>query len=198
MLAVGTLLECKGFADLIEACHILADRGVRFECTIVGDGPERRRLEGLIRRHALLDRVRISGYLSQEALVPLYQRASVVVLPALSERHFGIPNVILEALAVETPVVCTPLPSLVELVEDGRQGLYVPERSPAALADALEALMRDPEWGRAMGRAGRRKVEELFDTDKNAVGLEELFRSALIHPDPPSADMASQMLPARR
>jgi glycosyltransferase involved in cell wall biosynthesis len=61
-------------------------------------------------------------------------------------------------------------------MQDGVQGLYVPERSPAALADALEQLARDPERGRAMGAAGRRAMEAAFDADRNVAVLERLFR----------------------
>jgi glycosyltransferase involved in cell wall biosynthesis len=143
---------------------------------------ERPRLARLIRRYGLTNRVRITGYLPHEALIHLYQQASVVVLPALSESHFGIPNVLLEAMAVETPVVCTPLPSLAEVVQDGKQGLYVPERNPQALADTMEALARNPEQCRAMGVAGRRMIEELFDAEKNANVLVALFRSGRREP----------------
>jgi glycosyltransferase involved in cell wall biosynthesis len=186
ILAVGTLLDCKGFDDLIQACSILLGKGVSFDCTIAGDGRERRPLERLIRRLELMDRVRITGYVSQEALIPLYQNAGVVALPARAEGHFGIPNVLLEALAVGTPVVCTRLPSLPELMEDGVHGLYVPERAPRALADALETLARDPERRRIMGEAGRQRVEMLFDTEKNVAVLENLFRAARGTPAPGS------------
>jgi len=191
ILTAGTLRGCKGLPDLIQAARLLAGRGLEFECSIVGDGRERRHLERLIRRAGLSDRVRITGFLSQEDLIPLYQEASAVVLPARSDSHFGIPNILLEAMAVGTPVVCTPLPSLAEVMEHGRHGLYVPEQDPAALADALESLAKDPERGRAMGVAGRRAVEELFDTEKNAAALESLFRSGVTpamlgaHPSPP-------------
>jgi glycosyltransferase involved in cell wall biosynthesis len=117
--------------------------------------------------------------MAQEALIQLYQQASVVVLPALSEGHFGIPNVLLEAMAVETPVVCTALPSLSEVMEHGKHGLYVPERDPEALADALQVLARDPERCRAMGKAGRRKVEELFDAEWNVSALAALLRPGI-------------------
>jgi glycosyltransferase involved in cell wall biosynthesis len=163
ILTAGTLRECKGLPDLIEAARLLAERGVAFECTIVGDGPERAMLERLIGRAGVADRVRITGFLSQEDLIPLYRQASVVALPALSESHFGIPNILLEALAVETPVVCTRLPSLDEVIQDGREGLFVPERDPRALAAALERLAREPATARAMGRAGRLSIEALFD-----------------------------------
>lgn len=188
ILTAGTLRACKGLPDLIEAGRLLARRGLFFECTIVGDGPERASLERLIRRAGLEGRVRITGFLSQEELIPLYQQSSVVALPALSESHFGIPNILLEAFAVGTPVICTPLPSLSEVMEDGRHGLYVAERDPVALADALESLARDPERARRMGQAGRRQVEALFDSDKNATALYALFRSAI---EPTSSGLLS-------
>jgi glycosyltransferase involved in cell wall biosynthesis len=175
LLAVGTLMAGKGFTDLIEACRILARRGLAFDCTIVGDGRERPRLTRLIRHYDLTKHVRITGYLPHETVIQLYQQANVVVLPALSESHFGIPNVLLEAMAVETPVVCTPLPSLAEVVQDGKHGLYVPERNPQALADTLAGLARDPQCCRAMGVAGRQTIEELFDAEKNASILAALF-----------------------
>lgn len=176
ILTAGTLRECKGLPDLIEACRLLTAQGINCDCTIVGDGPDRRSLEKQISRAGLERRMRITGFLSQEDLIPLYQHASVVVLPALSATHFGIPNILLEALAVETPVICTPLPSLSEVMEDGTHGLYVPEQSPQKLAAALESLARDPERCRAMGAAGRRKIEELFDAAKNTATLDALFR----------------------
>ncbi|MGE0681508.1 MAG: glycosyltransferase [Candidatus Binatia bacterium] len=179
ILSVGTLLPCKGLPDLLEACRLLASRSVPFHCTIAGDGPERQALEEQIQRSGLAGQVEILGYVSQETLIPLYQQSDVVALPALSESHFGIPNVLLEALAVKTPVVCTPLPSLSEVIEDGQQGLYVPERSPAALADALEKLASHPEFRQTMGEAGRKAIEKLFDTEHNVATLEALF-----HPTP--------------
>jgi glycosyltransferase involved in cell wall biosynthesis len=186
ILAVGTLIPCKGFDDLVEACGQLDRRGVALECQIVGDGAERARLEGQVKRLGLTGRVRITGYIAQEELIPLYQQADVVALPARSDNHFGIPNVLLEALAAGTPVVCTALPSLSEALVDGEHGLYVPERAPAALADALETLARDPGRRRAMGAAGRRRMEAMFDTDTNVTVLERLLRSA-VDPGPRAA-----------
>jgi glycosyltransferase involved in cell wall biosynthesis len=130
-------------------------------------------------------------------LIPLYQQTDVVALPALSESHFGIPNVLLEALAVKTPVVCTPLPSLSEVMEDGQQGLYVPERSPSVLADALEKLARQPELRRVMGESGRKKIEELFDTKKNVATLEVLFRPSREYSSQSPASTVVEALVAR-
>jgi colanic acid/amylovoran biosynthesis glycosyltransferase len=197
ILTVGTLRDSKGLPDLIEACRLLADRGIAFECAIVGDGEERRGLERLIASRGLADRVRITGFLAQEALIPLYQDAGVVALPALSEIHFGIPNILLEALAVGTPVVCTALPSLSEFMEDGVHGIFVPEQSPTALADAIESLARDPERGRAIGAAGRKQIEALFDAKTNVAALEPLFRSAAAPPPPRDTRVATPPLRRR-
>ncbi len=195
ILAVGSLVACKGFPDLVEACRLLGSRGLAYCCTVVGDGPERGRLERQIREADLGDRVRLTGYLTQEELLPLYQGADVVVLPALSAAHFGIPNVLLEALAVETPVICTPLPSLGEVMEHGREGLFVPEGAPDALADALEALARDPDRRRTMGRAGRRMIEARFDAARNVSVLASLLEAACGGPGPTLAP-AGETVPA--
>ena len=89
------------------------------------------------------------------------------------------------------PWSAPPLPSLSEFMEDGVHGLFVPEQSPTALADALESLARDPERGRAIGAAGRRQIEALFDAKKNVAALEPLFRSATA----PAASLPKQRDP---
>lgn len=189
ILAVGSLHECKGFDDLVTACGLLDRRGIAVECQIVGDGAERARLERQIERLGVAGRVRITGYVSQQELAPLYQQADVVALPARSENHFGIPNVLLEGLAAGTPVVCTALPSLSEALVDGEHGLYVPERDPEALAGALETLYRDPARRYAMGLAGRKRMEIMFDTERNVSVLEGLFRAALERRATPAPDV---------
>ncbi len=167
VLSVGSLLECKGFRYLIEACRLLEARGLDFHTTIAGGGPLEEELRGLVARHGLEDRVRFTGFVTQGALVPLYQDADVFVLPAIREIHWGIPNVLVEALACEIPVVTTPLPSVSELVEDGASGILIEDRDPERLASSLEYLARSPEIRASMGRRGRERVEEAFDLDRN-------------------------------
>lgn len=165
LLGVGSLLECKGFDTLIDAAARLRDRGFRFHLRIAGGGPKERELREQIARLNLGDRVELTGYIRQDALVPLYQGADVFVLPAVREIHWGIPNVLVEALACGVPVVTTRLPSVPELVDDGGNGLLVPDRDPDELAGALATLLADPELRRSMGQAGRARVAELFDID---------------------------------
>jgi glycosyltransferase involved in cell wall biosynthesis len=166
LLAVGSLLECKGFDILLRACALLREGGDDFTLTIAGGGPEERRLRDETSRLGLGDRVRFPGYLTQKDLVPLYRDADVFVLPAVLEIHWGIPNVLVEALACGVPVVTTGLPSLPELVEDGREGLVARNRDPRDVADKLSRLLRDPALRRQMGRAGRARVEARFDIER--------------------------------
>jgi len=167
VLAVGSLLACKGFDILIAALGTLRRRGLEIHATLAGGGPEESKLRDLVTAEGLSDAVRLPGYLTQQDLVPLFQSADVFVLPAVLEQHWGIPNVLVEALACAVPVVTTALPSLPELVEDGVQGLVSRNQDPAHLAEQVERLARDPDLRRRMGEAGRRRVEERFDLEKN-------------------------------
>lgn len=178
VLSAGTLRTCKGFDDLIRAVGILRNRGCDAELEIVGEGEERGALEDLIRSLDLADRVRLPGYRPQEELIPAYQHAAVVALPAHHEDHFGIPNILIEGLAAGAPVVCTELPSLSELVEHGKSGLFVPERDPEALAGALAELLADPQRAQAMANEGRRRVVEHFDMTQTVAELVRTFQAA--------------------
>jgi glycosyltransferase involved in cell wall biosynthesis len=166
LLAVGSLLECKGFDILLRACALLRESGDEFLLTIAGGGPEERRLREDAARLGLDRRVRFTGYLTQKELVPLYRDADLFVLPAVLEIHWGIPNVLVEALACGVPVVTTPLPSLPELIEDGREGLVARNRDPRDVAEKVGRLLRDPALRRRMGQAGRARVEERFDVER--------------------------------
>lgn len=178
VLSAGTLRSCKGFDDLIRAIGILRDRGSDAELEIVGEGEDRAELEALVASLNLGDRVRMPGYRPQEELIPAYQSAAVVALPAHHEDHFGIPNILIEGLAAGAPVVCTELPSLAELVEHGKSGLFVPERDPDALANALGQILADPDGAAAMAAEGRRRVVQNFDMVQTVAELVRTFQAA--------------------
>lgn len=179
IITVGTLRACKGIPELIQSVKILRDRGRTVRLEIIGEGEQRPELERLIEAFELADRVRLVGYLPQEELIPIYQRASLVALPAHREDHFGIPNILIEGLAARTPVVTTELPSLGELIEHGKSGLFVPERDPVALADAIQRVLEDPAQAGAMAERGHAKVVEEFDMRRTVDELKSLFSAAV-------------------
>jgi colanic acid/amylovoran biosynthesis glycosyltransferase len=178
VLAVGRLVEKKGLDVLIRACDLLRADGVRFRCLIVGKGELAHDLQTLISALDLEQHVELAGPLSREALLELFPRASVVAAPCVvgsDGNRDGLPTVLTEAMALKIPVVATPVTGIPELVEDGRTGLIVPERDPAALAAAIRRLIEDTETAQRLAEAGRERVERDFDLRVNVGELRELF-----------------------
>lgn len=178
VLAVGQLKEKKGLRYLLEACRALIDDGLEFDCEIVGDGPLRSELEATIDRLRLRDRVALLGSMPHDAVIRKYAEASIFVLPCVlgsNGDRDGVPNAILEAMAMELPVVSTHLSGIPEAVEDGESGILVPPADAAALAEAIRRVLSDDDLLVRLGRAGRRKVEETFDVDTNVRRLLQEF-----------------------
>lgn len=181
VLSVGRLVAKKGFTDLIEALAHLRATGVQFRALLVGEGPDRRMLEQRRRAAGLDDILDMPGACSQEALVDVYRRATVFALPCRVLRNGdrdGIPNVLMEAMAMAIPVVSTSISGIPELVSSDENGLLVPERDPVAFSSSLESVIRDPELARRLGAEGRRTVSEKFSSDVTALKLSGLFSRA--------------------
>ena len=177
LLSVGSLLKSKGFDTLIEACRGLQKDNIPFECTIIGGGPLEKELKRKVRRLGLEGSVRMLGYMKQEELVAYYKKADLFALPVRLDQHWGIPNVLLEAMASGVPVVCTKLPAIRELVEDGVNGLLVDEKNASALCDALVRLFRDERLRGGMSQAALKTVSEKFNAEENAMNLVRLFEA---------------------
>jgi glycosyltransferase involved in cell wall biosynthesis len=135
VLAVGRLHAVKDHAFLVRACSQLRACGLRFECLIAGEGPERSNLESLIRKHGLRDRVRLLGHVPNERMDSLYERADVVVLTSRSE---GIPLVLMEAMASGKLVLAPEITGIPELVIAGKTGFLY---KPGSLADFVARLL---------------------------------------------------------
>lgn len=178
IISVGQLRERKGMIYLVKACGLLRDRGLDFTCKIVGEGPDRVELEAEIEQLGIADRVKLLGALPQEEVLREYERANLFVLPAVqaeSGDRDGIPNVILEAMAMELPVVSTWNSAIPEVIEDGVNGLLVPQKDETALAHAIERIITDRALADQFGSAGRRTVVDCFDPQQNIQQLIEAF-----------------------
>ncbi len=185
---IARLEPKKGHRVLLDACALLAERGVAFRCVLVGEGRERAALERTCDDPRLRGRVEMLGAQPRNEVEKVIGKAHVVALPCRVEpsgRADGIPVALMDAMALERPVVSTTVAGVPELVEDGRSGLLVEPDDPEALADALEQLRDDPARARRLAAAGRRRVREAFDVDVNAGRLALLFASA---PDDPSPE----------
>lgn len=183
ILAVGRLVEKKGFIHLIDACHQLRARGIAFRCAIVGErGDQSDLLAQRIADLGLSDMVQLPGPKTQTELRQYYAQAAVFALPCLitddGDRD-GIPNVMAEAMAMGLPVVSTPISGIPELVADEVEGLLVPPRDSTALAVALARLLADPALSLRIASAARARICERFDARKTTLKLRDLFLAEL-------------------
>jgi glycosyltransferase involved in cell wall biosynthesis len=167
LLAVGRMVEKKGFTVLLDAMTRLP----RVRLKIVGDGVLRADLRAQIDRLDLGDRVQLLGRQTHATLPRLYQQADVVVVPSVVDRagdRDGLPNVVLEAMASQRPVIASDVAAISTAVHHGVTGMLVKPGDPVGLADAIAALARDSAQRAAMGAAGRRVAEVEFALDRCA------------------------------
>ncbi|MCE8419826.1 glycosyltransferase [Rhodovulum sulfidophilum] len=173
LLFVGRLAAVKGVPLLLEAMARLGPEHPGARLTLIGDGPERARIEAEAARLGLGTRVVFAGYRSQEEVAGALARSDLFVLPSFAE---GVPVVLMEAMAAGLPVVATRIAGIPELVEDGVSGLVVDPGSATALTAAIGAVLADPETAARMGAAGRERVCAGFDARAEALRLATLFR----------------------
>jgi len=199
LLAVGRLHAVKDHAFLVQACAQLREFGVRFKCSIAGEGPERRRLESLIGRPDLEHQVTLLGHVAREQLDSLYDHADLVVLTSRSE---GIPLVLMEAMARGKIVLAPAITGIPELVLPGQTGfLYEPgsldsfverlifihallrvERLPdhgsSEVIPYLKSAAQQLNWIR---HAARSHVRHNFNGKKNLKSFGDLFLAHITH-----------------
>jgi glycosyltransferase involved in cell wall biosynthesis len=181
ILSVGRLVEKKGFQDLLQALLIVKESGERFRCAIYGDGPLRQPLTEWIEAHGMANEVTLCGDRTQQELVPAFHSATLFVLtPVQTEDgdRDGIPNVLLEAMAVGLPVVTTAVAGIPELVDHDENGLLYPPHDVQGIAAGIVELLRDEQQRRRFGEAGSKKVVEQFDVAQAANRLKSLFVQA--------------------
>lgn len=179
LIAVGRMVEKKGFDVLLKACAELKARTVPFTVSLIGSGPLEPALRAQRAALGLEDCVAMDGPLPQEALINAMGKAQAAVLPCVvtdSGDRDGLPTVLLEAMARGLPVVTTTTSGGPEIVEDGITGRLCAPGDATALADALEDVLALPERAGVMGAAGRRRAERLFDLTTNAGTLRRLLR----------------------
>lgn len=178
LLAVGRLVEKKGFDVLIDA---LTQFDKASTLRIVGEGPERDRLVAQVARLGLSTRVTFVGPCTHVELPAEYASADVVVVPSVvdaSGDRDGLPNVVLEAMASGRPVVGTRVGAIAVALKDGDTGLLVASRSAAGLADALRTLAAEPARRRAIGSRARAHVERHYDLARCTDRFSRLLEAA--------------------
>ncbi|HET9659097.1 MAG TPA: glycosyltransferase family 4 protein [Thermomicrobiales bacterium] len=176
ILSVGRLVWTKGHDLAIEALRILVDLGIDATLTIVGGGAMVDELRFAAWDLGVFDRVHLAGSLPRRRVRAAMKQADVFLAASYSE-GFGIS--VLEAQAMQLPVVCTDADGLKENVVDGKTGFVVPRREAAPLADRLALLARAPKLRASMARAGRERVAQHFRIDQDIDAFEWLYYDAI-------------------
>jgi glycosyltransferase involved in cell wall biosynthesis len=138
---------------------------------IVGDGPERGRLEALVKQLGLEDTVLLTG-----ARTDVPDVLAALNVAVLSSDYEGIPLSILEFMDAGKPIVATDVGGIPEVIEDGVHGVLVPPRDEAALVAAAADVLRDPEAAREMGARARERCRREFSLDRTVERLQQLYR----------------------
>jgi glycosyltransferase involved in cell wall biosynthesis len=171
-------VEKKGFQDLVQALLIVKGRGAQFRCVIYGDGPLRPQLEDWIAEHDMTHDVSLMGDITQQELISIYQTADLFILtPVQTEDgdRDGIPNVLLEAMAVGLPVITTAVAGIPELVDHNQNGLLYQPHDVKGISSGIIELLGNAEERRQLGSIASKKVREQFDVMQAAKRLKALF-----------------------
>jgi colanic acid/amylovoran biosynthesis glycosyltransferase len=177
LLSIGRLCEQKGQMLMIDAVAMLQREGRDIDLVLIGDGELRNDLERAITRHALMERVRIVGWASTDAIRKALDDSWALVLPSFAE---GLPVVIMEAFARARPVLSTFVAGIPELVFPGRNGWLVPPGSVEAIAEGIRQILDTPrERLQEMGLCGREDAHRFHDIDQVARDMATHLRAAV-------------------
>lgn len=166
LVAVGRLVEKKGFGDCIDAVALLRDQGRKVRLDILGEGEMRGALERQIAAADLGDGITLHGAATQDRILAALHDADIGLAPSVTAEagdQDAPVNTLKEKMATGLPVVATHHGGIPELVIDGENGYLVPERDPPALAAAIARLADAPDDRARFGQAGRRKVVETYE-----------------------------------
>ncbi len=182
VLTVARLTAKKGLPTVYRALRILCDRGIQLQHTLIGDGDQRKKILSLIKKLKLNHFTRWLGTQPHNVVLEHYRHADLFVLGcevAPNGDRDGIPNVLLESMAIGVPVVATRISAIPELVQDGKTGLLVPPGSPQQMADAMLRLLTEQELRRKVIEAGRARILQEFDGSVLIGELAAIYRQEI-------------------
>ena len=174
VICVGRLSAEKGQAGLLDAFSRVLQDHPDLELLLIGDGPERERLQSVAGSMRISDRVNFGGRCGERETLAHIAQADILVLPSFME---GLPVVLMEAMAIGTPVIASRVAGIPELVEDGKSGLLFTPSDWKALADCISRLVDDPRLRNKLARGGRAAVGTEFDSERSARMMRKLFEA---------------------
>ena len=180
LLTVARLTSKKGLPTVLKALRHLCDQGVPVKHTLIGDGDDRRKILSLIKSMGLSHVTQWLGTLPHHEVLEHYRQADLFVLGcevAANGDRDGIPNVMLESMAMGVPVVATNVSAIPELIQDHRTGLLVPPGQPEKMAQAMVRILTDIDLRKMVIAAARNRVANEFDNKRLIMDLATIYRS---------------------
>ncbi len=176
---VGVLLPDKGQDSLIRAFSTTRGEFPTTKLLLVGDGPDKSRLQQIAAKHNVTDSVIFTGFVS--AMESVYPALDLFAFPS---RFEGLGTSLLSAMSYEIPSVAFKTCAFPEIIEHGRSGLLAELNNDASLANALAAILRNPEIALQIGRAARKRIEQKFSAPKMVDNMIQVYESLLAPPAP--------------
>jgi len=180
--AIGRLSFEKGHSYLLQSIERVVRVRPEVHLVILGDGRERGNLENLVHQLGLSGKITFAGF--QKFIVPWIQSLDLVVNPSLTE---GVPNVVLESMALGTPVVATAVGGVLDLVQDGHTGSLVPSKDVESLASAILQIATNPRLSATLALNASNKVANEFSPERQRKLMIEMYEEVLSRPLPESA-----------
>lgn len=175
----------KGFEYLLQAARELCKTFPGLKIVIVGEGPDRDKIESMIQQYGLQSSVMLAG--QQSNMPGVYAAMDIFVLPSLNE---GLPMTVLEAMAASKPVIATRVGAIPGVIKDAENGLLVDPRNSEGLRNAIASLLDDPERRRRLGDRAHAWVSRNYTSEAMALKYREMYEEVLGKP-------ASPAMPAR-
>jgi len=172
--SIGRLSEEKGITQLIQAMHLLSAKKEDYKAVIIGEGPQRGKLENMMKRTGLSHRVMLTGYREKAfQYLPLFD---VFVLPSITE---GLPITILEAMQAGIPIVASPVGGVSQVLRNGQYGTLVEPGNPDALAGAISYLRQNPDTAREMAQRAKEFALVRYSSRRMAEDYHEVYEHVL-------------------
>lgn len=180
VLGIGRFVEKKGFIYLLKASSILKTKGIAHKLVLIGDGPLESELRG-VSTDLKLD-TQFTGFIPTDEVRGWINRAAVLCVPSVTAADGdseGLPTVILEAQAMETPAIATRHAGNAEALIHNKTGFLVQERDVAEMAHYLELIINNSRTRQELGKEARKLVEAKFDLHQSSKKIEDLYQSLL-------------------
>lgn len=182
ILTIARLTEKKGILTVLQALQLLKEREIPFTYTLIGDGDDRDQVMEQLVASGLHRQSRWLGTMPHAEVIREFKKADAFVLGCCIARNGdrdGIPNVLVESLAMGVPAVGTDVSALPEILIHGQTGLAVPANAPHALADALQQVLENDSLRRHLIAEGKQHVRSRFNNQPLVRRVADYYRGAI-------------------